>query len=519
LGVAAVLAFIGPGGCGMSRQAQLEAVAKDWCMTIRASQVIPVYPLTADLQPGDIFLVQTPIENQVDIYRKRGFLPLDNHLARLHPTGYAPFYDHSFLDPAHAPQAVLPAAWTRSAQDRKAWALAPTAAFPSYSFTVESGAGLNLAVPVKGIPVGLTLLGARSANGSVSIQRAKVIGIDIVSLYTDLQAWASANQDFLRAFAADPRKKSAKSYLRVVTRVYATGQVEVALSDARSFGGGADVGQPRPVELVLPKAPETLGESNASAIANYRESLESLNQMLAQSGGTPGPDGLIPGGSVRITAASSRFIALQQEFDPPLVIGYLGFDCEIWPDGVIGPPIPTHAVVDPDSQGDPFRSSSVVRALYGDGLPTRDYERLRDASSSSPSARAAVSRLDALARHVPAAMVVFEARDDGGLSAHEDDFGERNYLAFEAWYAALQSNIVELRSRLERGESIAVQRGNALVVVSPGTTEWRDLERALAEARGRRADGGIASERAQACQFAGAEVLRQLSQSRSPGMN
>jgi len=41
------------------RQHQLERVAKDWCLTIRASQVIPVYPLTEDLQPGDVFLVQT----------------------------------------------------------------------------------------------------------------------------------------------------------------------------------------------------------------------------------------------------------------------------------------------------------------------------------------------------------------------------------------------------------------------------------------------------------------------------
>jgi hypothetical protein len=30
-------------------------------MTIRASQVVPVYPLTEDLQPGEVFLVQLPV--------------------------------------------------------------------------------------------------------------------------------------------------------------------------------------------------------------------------------------------------------------------------------------------------------------------------------------------------------------------------------------------------------------------------------------------------------------------------
>jgi hypothetical protein len=38
------------------------------------------------------------------------------------------------------------------------WKAAPRVAFPSYSFTVQNGAGLSLAVPVQGVPVGLSLL-------------------------------------------------------------------------------------------------------------------------------------------------------------------------------------------------------------------------------------------------------------------------------------------------------------------------------------------------------------------------
>lgn len=73
---------------GISKREQLEQVAKDWSMTIRASQVIPVYPLTEDLHPGDIFLVQVPIDRQQEIYERQGFLPLDNHLHRLQPETY-----------------------------------------------------------------------------------------------------------------------------------------------------------------------------------------------------------------------------------------------------------------------------------------------------------------------------------------------------------------------------------------------------------------------------------------------
>ena len=81
-------------GCATQKMSgdQLARVAKDWSLSIRASQVIPVYPLTEDLQPGDVFLVQTPIEEQVKVYLDKGFLPLENLVTRLSPSGYARFY-------------------------------------------------------------------------------------------------------------------------------------------------------------------------------------------------------------------------------------------------------------------------------------------------------------------------------------------------------------------------------------------------------------------------------------------
>ena len=78
------------------RNKQLERVAKDWALVIRASQVIPVYPLTEDLQPGDVLLVSTPIEEQVAIYKEKGFLPLDQHLVRLYPKDFKEFYNSRY---------------------------------------------------------------------------------------------------------------------------------------------------------------------------------------------------------------------------------------------------------------------------------------------------------------------------------------------------------------------------------------------------------------------------------------
>lgn len=92
----AVLSLIA--GCA-SKKKQLEDVAKDWCLTIRASQVIPVYPLTEDLQPGDVFLVTTSVHDQAELYDKKGFLPLDQLVTRLgdKQSAYRDFYMHDYF--------------------------------------------------------------------------------------------------------------------------------------------------------------------------------------------------------------------------------------------------------------------------------------------------------------------------------------------------------------------------------------------------------------------------------------
>jgi len=59
--------FLAAAGCAThDARKHLEGVAKGWCETIRASQIIPVYPLTQDLTVGDVFLVQTLIFKQSD---------------------------------------------------------------------------------------------------------------------------------------------------------------------------------------------------------------------------------------------------------------------------------------------------------------------------------------------------------------------------------------------------------------------------------------------------------------------
>ena len=110
-----------------SKDQELEQVAKDWSMTIRASQVIPVYPLTEDLQPGDVFLVQVPIEQQQQVYKEKGFLPLDNLVDRITPGGYCKFYGQSFMygDDPTKPCKPLPVTWHQLVVHFLTWATTP----------------------------------------------------------------------------------------------------------------------------------------------------------------------------------------------------------------------------------------------------------------------------------------------------------------------------------------------------------------------------------------------------------
>jgi len=325
-----------------SKDQELEQVAKDWSMTIRASQVVPVYPLTEDLQPGDVFLVQVPIEQQQQVYKEKGFLPLDNLVDRITPGGYCKFYGQSFMYGEDATKSCkpLPVTWLTPG-DAAAWAAAPAASFPTYSFSARKGGGFNLALPVQGVPVGLSLLGGDAAQGSVTIAGAKTYGVDTVSLYDDLRKWAAAHSDFLANFAPRDQKQN---YLRVVTRVYLTGDLTVSLQSARSASGGLSAGAAKPVNVFGVEPGEKPEVVTADA---YKENLKTINETIAESlkDMASAAGGALPGGSVQVVAASANAISLKEHFARPLVIGYLGFDVAIGEDGAIGPPIPTHAVL------------------------------------------------------------------------------------------------------------------------------------------------------------------------------
>lgn len=336
--------------CGNTRH--LERVAKDWCMNIRASQVIPVYPLTEDIQPGDVFLVQTPLEEQVKVYKSKGFLPLDNHLIRLQPTNYCDFYsggydiiDKSIIPPRHWQFKTMQTLTTD-------YANAPRAAFPSYIFSVSRSEGFNMALPVHGIPIALNLLDSVQARGCITITDSYTYGTDLHGLEQLVRKWANENTDFLGQFAPPKqvkdsknhfanlvneiagKTKSKRTFLRVVNRVYLTGRVNISLFNDEAFGSTVSGSVPSPVNLM-----------NLNSTTNATENFNMVNKILNNAAGgtqttafgvTPAIDG-----TLKLLVASSRSVTLVESFPRPLVIGYIAFDLPIQEGGKLGSPVST----------------------------------------------------------------------------------------------------------------------------------------------------------------------------------
>lgn len=340
-----IAAVIGLAGCSTTRMSgdQLARVAKDWALGIRASQVIPVYPLTEDLQPGDVFLVETALEDQVKVYSEKGFLPLENLVVRLHPKGYSAFYrgwpgvEDGKLAPPRRWQFPDP----KGEEVPADYSDAPLAAFPTYNFSVSRSGGLSLAIPVQSVPVGLNLLDTASANGTITLKDAYTYGLPARAIDDYVKRWANESRGYLEQYAVPSPEPGAKGpprsfYLRVINRVYLVKTVDVSLFANRATAADASAAVPRQIDLL-----------NIGGDTEAKKRFDEVNKVLAgasgpkaeaaaaESGATAAP--IAAGGSVRVAMATSRSVSLVESFARPLVIGYLATDYRILPSGELGP--------------------------------------------------------------------------------------------------------------------------------------------------------------------------------------
>lgn len=332
---------------------QYEKVAKEWCTAIRANQMIPVYPLNQDVRPGDVYLVQNAIADETSLYKDKGFLTLDDLRTRLklEPETFDVIYFSSYFKAEGKPPFDYPKLTStakESNSDSPAHSPtappaipAPRAAFPSYSFTIKSGEGLSLGVPISSIPVALNFLGAQETSAIVTLTDASTYQADHETIMIKLKEWVDNNPRVRAELEAACRYIGKEYvYLRVIKRVYLIGAVDIALERKDTYQGGISAGLAEQAT-----DPSISVEKFADSIAKQAILLKQLNNLAAQSK---------IGGAVNFNTATKRNIGLRESFDRPLVVGYLGIDVPFFQDGRLGAPIPTFERLElPSRFGDP----------------------------------------------------------------------------------------------------------------------------------------------------------------------
>jgi hypothetical protein len=301
-------------GCGTySENQQLTRINKDWNLLIRASHIYPVYPLSQDILPGDIFFVSANIDD-TSAWNEKGYLPLDHMVARLYPSNYMGFYSNSWSEYTNS----LPGRWLHD----NSWSNAPVAGFPSYSFSVQQGGGASVALPIQGIPVGLSLMEAKRASGYVTLADAHTYGVDEVSLREQVWDYVNSHQKEL-SFLVAPGDTSTY-YLQVVSRVYSVGQVAVSMFNDSAVGGSLWGGSPKDVSTpsLVPAGSNTL----ANTAANFSNMVNAVNGTVPSAANAAN---ILPGGTLKFNMVSGRSVSMDETFPKPVIIGYNGFSFSV----------------------------------------------------------------------------------------------------------------------------------------------------------------------------------------------
>lgn len=352
--LSAALLHFGVGCADQSIDKSLTGMQRDWNKTIRAAGVIPVYPMHQDLRPGDVFLIDVDIEDQQRYYKNNDYLPLPQHFKRLEidQKKYNAFYkapvevNPPVSEPPH-PSSVKP--WRRDGRLEEV----PRAAFPTFSTEVKSSAGLSLAIPIKGVQLGLGLLDAREARVNLSMSKATTYGLDIATLDEMVHKQIEMSpvlREKLAAFGQDP--KDNPRFLRVVSRVFYIEEIDLTVQKSQSGAAGARGGVEIPLETAMAKLAKTPGDgsgtgsdaggtTSAQLVENYDKTLKGLQTTLDGATGA--------GGRAEIVTATTSSVGMHEKFEQPIIVGYHAYDRVILERGELGPPVSTLVILDYDA--------------------------------------------------------------------------------------------------------------------------------------------------------------------------
>ena len=185
-----------------SQHEQYHNIARQWMLTLRSHQMIPAYPMTSQLQPGDILIHNSFLGSQEFMFGASGFLPFEEKFASL---------------------------TTELPQDSQS-----ECAFPSFNFALNRDREFQTSFPFGIIDTGMALIDSDNVNVSVEIREADTIVSEYPKLMEQFNNWQ--DKDNVRWSLQNISKFIGPVdylVLRVITRVYRAKTISVTLT-ARS---------------------------------------------------------------------------------------------------------------------------------------------------------------------------------------------------------------------------------------------------------------------------------------------
>ena len=250
----------------------------------------------------------------------------------------------------------------------------------------------------------MSILGAQAAKCSLTIKDAHTYAIDTLQIEKQVRDWAADNRGFLRSFGPKDADKwcifttrpKEQYYVRIVTRVYLAREFNVSVATVDSGGLGLTAGLKMPADMARPTA-DADGKYDTSKI--YKDTLDTINSNLKAAPDAAGkPAGPNFGASLRVVAASSRYVSLDEKLPRPVAVGYLAIDLPIMPDGMLGRRVSTLGLL--ESGREPTLGDHLGPQSHLTGKIAYDVYRWLK-GGQEPAAKRLVDRMGLFAADIP----------------------------------------------------------------------------------------------------------------------
>ncbi|MBC7772504.1 MAG: hypothetical protein H7210_08430 [Pyrinomonadaceae bacterium] len=328
------------------------AAAREWSLTLREMQIVPVFPPREDVYVGDVYVVD---QDELKLFEEdfgashEGFLPISilaAHIPLQQDTSIFynarpsfPRTDLSNDDPSNAAQPTEEATdvYTRGDVSRLR-----IVGFPEFMSATITQGDIAAFIPTEAVNIGAAAGFTQSQQVKISVPVAESYAYPAAQAFKAAEAHL-AESGINKVMGVDPAlvgDGGVMGHLRLITEVYYTRVIDVSFFNSQSRGARVDAKINAPPGLTAPEVPPPAEPPPASpfddpapasadvappdAASTAADLVSSLNTQLDAAMASQ-----VPGGKIRFLSAGAYGVAMRRTFERPVAIGYRGLLIEV----------------------------------------------------------------------------------------------------------------------------------------------------------------------------------------------